>query len=80
MTQMRRRFVWDIDWNLLRTFTIIVQEGSLTAAGDKLSLSQPTISNALRRLEDHMACRLVNRSSNYFRVTPAGETLMKSAW
>ncbi|TIL60579.1 MAG: LysR family transcriptional regulator [Mesorhizobium sp.] len=75
MTQVRRRFVWEIDWNLLRTFTIIVQEGSLTAAGDKLSLSQPTISNALRRLEDHMACRLVDRSSNYFRVTPAGETL-----
>lgn len=75
MTQVRRRFVWEIDWNLLRTFTVIVQEGSLTAAGDKLSLSQPTISNALRRLEEHMACRLIDRSSNYFRITPAGETL-----
>ncbi|WP_189341840.1 LysR family transcriptional regulator, partial [Mesorhizobium sp. M2A.F.Ca.ET.042.01.1.1] len=77
MTQVRRRFVWEIDWNLLRTFTVIVQEGSLTAAGDKLSLSQPTISNALRRLEEHMACRLIDRSSNYFRITPAGETLYK---
>ncbi|RWM44286.1 MAG: LysR family transcriptional regulator [Mesorhizobium sp.] len=75
MPQVRRRFVWEIDWNLLRTFTVIVQEGSLTAAGDKLSLSQPTISNALRRLEEHMACRLIDRSSNYFRITPAGETL-----
>lgn len=75
MTHVRRRFVWEIDWNLLRTFTVIVQEGSLTAAGDKLSLSQPTISNALRRLEEHLVCSLIDRSSNYFRITPAGKKL-----
>ncbi|MER8608978.1 LysR family transcriptional regulator [Mesorhizobium sp. M1233] len=75
VARVRRRFVWEIDWNLLRTFTVIVQERSLTAAGDKLSLSQPTISNALRRLEEHLVCHLIDRSSNYFRITPAGETL-----
>ena len=50
MSHSRRRFVWEIDWNLLRTFTVIVQEKGLTAAGDRLLLKQPTISNALRRL------------------------------
>ncbi|HTO30042.1 MAG TPA: LysR family transcriptional regulator [Pararhizobium sp.] len=71
----RRRFVWEIDWNLLRTFTVIVEEKSLTAAGHRLLLKQPTISNALRRLESHMACRLIDRSANHFRMTPAGERL-----
>ncbi|WP_428424291.1 LysR family transcriptional regulator [Pararhizobium sp.] len=75
MANPRRRFVWEIDWNLLRTFTVIVEEKSLTAAGNRLSLKQPTISNALRRLEEHMACRLIDRSSNHFRTTPAGARL-----
>ncbi len=75
MTAPRRRFVWELDWNLLRTFMVIAEEESLTAAGDRLSLKQPTISNALRRLEAHMACRLIERSANHFRLTPAGERL-----
>lgn len=75
MPTPRRRFVWEIDWNLLRTFTVIVEEKSLTAAGNRLLLKQPTISNALRRLETHMACRLVDRSANHFRMTLAGERL-----
>ncbi|MDQ0322535.1 DNA-binding transcriptional LysR family regulator [Pararhizobium capsulatum DSM 1112] len=75
MIAPRRRFVWELDWNLLRTFMVIAEEKSLTAAGDRLSLKQPTISNALRRLEEHMACRLIERSANHFRLTPAGERL-----
>lgn len=75
MPAPRRRFVWEIDWNLLRTFTVIVEEKSLTAAGNRLMLKQPTISNALRRLEEHMACRLIDRSSSHFNMTPAGERL-----
>ncbi|MDR3518153.1 MAG: LysR family transcriptional regulator [Azospirillaceae bacterium] len=75
MARPRRRFVWEIDWNLLRTFIVIVQEKGLTAAGDKLSLKQPTISNALRRLETHMDCRLIERNASHFSVTPAGQRL-----
>lgn len=75
MARPRRRFVWEIDWNLLRTFMVIVQERGLTAAGEKLSLKQPTVSNALKRLETHMDCRLVERNASHFAVTPAGQRL-----
>lgn len=75
MAGPRRRFVWELDWNLLRTFMVIVQERGLTAAGEKLSLKQPTISNALRRLEIHMDCRLIERNASHFSVTPAGQRL-----
>ncbi|MGV3551805.1 LysR family transcriptional regulator [Rhizobium sp.] len=75
MSPPRRRFVWEIDWNLLRTFMVIVQEKGLTAAGEKLSLKQPTVSNALKRLETHMGARLIERNASYFAVTPAGQRL-----
>ena len=75
MDQKTRRFVWDLDWNLLRTFVVIVQERGITAASEKLLRKQPTISNALRRLEQHLGCRLIERSPGSFEVTPAGERL-----
>lgn len=75
MSGQRRRFVWEIDWNLLRTFMVIVQERGLTAAGERLSLAQPSVSNALRRLETHMGCRLIERKAGHFSVTPAGQRL-----
>jgi DNA-binding transcriptional LysR family regulator len=75
----RRRFVWELDWNLLRTFMVIVQEKGLTAAGDRLSLKQPTVSNALKRLEAHMGCKLVERNAAHFAVTPAGQRLFSEA-
>ena len=69
------RFVWDMDWNLLRTFMVIVQEKGITSAGEKLRLKQPTISNALRRLEGHFDCRLIERRPGIFEITPAGQRL-----
>jgi DNA-binding transcriptional LysR family regulator len=75
MSPPRRRFVWEVDWNLLRTFMVIVQERGLTAAGEKLSLKQPTLSNALKRLETHMGTRLIERNASHFSVTPAGQRL-----
>jgi len=69
------RFVWDIDWNLLRTFMVIVQEKGITSAGEKLRLKQPTISNALRRLEGHFDNRLIERRPGIFEITPAGQRL-----
>jgi DNA-binding transcriptional LysR family regulator len=67
--------VWHLDWNLLRTFMVIVQEGGITAAANKLKLKQPTVSNALRRLENSLGRQLVERGPRAFRVTRQGEAL-----
>lgn len=40
------------DLNLLKVFEALMTEGSVTRAADKLSLSQPAVSNALRRLRE----------------------------
>jgi len=69
------RLPWDLDWNLLRTFMTIVEQGGITSAADHLGRKQPTISNALRRLEERFEHKLIDRKPNYFRVTTAGELL-----
>jgi len=66
-----------LNWNLLRTFMVIVQEGGVTAAATRLNRKQPTISNALGRLEKQLDKRLIDRRPGQFRVTTAGQHLYR---
>lgn len=70
-----QRFPWMLDWNLLRTFMMVVEQRSITKAADALGLKQPTVSSALARLEDTTGHKLINRKPNHFSVTPAGQIL-----
>ncbi len=70
-----QRFPWNLDWNLLRTFMVIVEQRSVTRAANFLGLKQPTISSALKRLEDAVGHQLVIRKPNDFSVTPPGKML-----
>ncbi|MEX0760186.1 MAG: LysR family transcriptional regulator [Tistlia sp.] len=69
------RLAWDLDWNLLRTFMVIVEEQGITRAADRLGLKQPTVSNALRRMEERLQRRLIERKPNAFQVTAVGRLL-----
>jgi DNA-binding transcriptional LysR family regulator len=69
------RLSQDLDWNLLRTFMVIAQEGSITAAAARLYLTQPAVSLALKRLEDRLGRQLIERGRGTFRMTAAGEVL-----
>jgi DNA-binding transcriptional LysR family regulator len=68
---------WKLDWNLLRTFMVIVQEESLTAAAVRLSLKQPSVSNALKRLERALGVKLIERGPRTFRLTARGRALFR---
>jgi DNA-binding transcriptional LysR family regulator len=41
-----------LDLNLLRVFDVVMEERHVTRAADRLSMTQPAVSNALRRLRD----------------------------
>jgi len=75
MKPYEQRFPWNLDWNLLRTFIVVVEQGGITLAADFLGLKQPTISNALKRLEDTVGRKLIDRRPNHFSVTPPGQKL-----
>ena len=41
------RFAHNLDWNLLRTFVVLVEEGSITAAANRLLLQQPAVASVI---------------------------------
>lgn len=75
MKPYEQRFPWNLDWNLLRTFMVVVEQGGVTRAADFLGLKQPTISSALKRLEEVTGHKLIVRKPNQFNVTRAGRVL-----
>jgi len=77
LTRVPDKFVTNLDWNLLRTFVVIVEEGGITAASTRLLRRQPTVSAALARLEAHLGNRLIERGGGTFRLTAAGRALYR---
>ena len=64
-----------LDLNLLRVFDEVMAERSLTRAAHKLSITQPAVSNAMRRLRDVVGDELVVRSGQGVEPTPIGLAL-----
>lgn len=80
MTENRLdRFARQLDWNLLHTFFVVVQEGSITAAANRLLLQQPAVSMALKRLEDTVGQKLIDRRPGHFDLTDAGMKVFAQA-
>ena len=57
----------------------ILQEGSLTAAAKKLMISQPSLSQALRKAEQELGLPIFYRKTNPIRLTYAGERYLQTA-
>ncbi len=63
----------------LRVFAEVYRERSVTDAADTLLLSQPTVSRALKTLEDRLGVLLFERTKTGLSPTPAGERLYPHA-
>ena len=50
-----------MDWNLLHAFLETAESGSLTAAAERLALSQPTLSRRVAELERQLGVALFER-------------------
>lgn len=66
-----------LNWNLLHTFMVIVDQRSITRAAESLRLRQPTVSAALQRLEESLQTQLIQRNSRHFVLTREGEALYR---
>lgn len=69
-------FATRVDWNLLRLFVEIVKAGGIGAAARRLNRQQPTVSAALKRLEDFAGVQLLRRGASGVEVTTAGRALL----
>lgn len=59
----------------LKTFLLIADEGSLSAAARSLSLSVNAVSRRLAQLEERIGVRLANRTTRRFSLTDDGRRL-----
>src|SRR5262245_29237378 len=57
----------------LQTFLAIVDEGSFSAAARRLGITQPSVSEQVRALEDHFGQPLFARPARNARLTVAGQ-------
>jgi DNA-binding transcriptional LysR family regulator len=60
-----------------RAFLAVAQSGSFSKAADKLNVTQPAISHAIRRLEERLGGPVFYRTPAGVRLTSEGEVLHK---
>ncbi len=68
-----------IDWDDVRVFLAVRQEGSLSAAARLLKLDQSTAGRRLTALEAALDARLFDRTPEGMVLTPAGESIQEAA-
>ncbi|WP_433801868.1 LysR family transcriptional regulator [Actinomycetospora sp. CA-084318] len=60
-------------------FVTIAEERHFGRAADRLGMTQPPLSQGLRRLESHLGARLFERNAREVTLTPAGRALLGPA-
>lgn len=67
-----------MDWDKLKSFHAAAEAGSLTAAGEKLDISQSAVSRQIAALEEGLGVSLFQRHARGLVLTDAGHALYKS--
>jgi DNA-binding transcriptional LysR family regulator len=68
----------NMDLNLLRVFDAVMAEQNLSRAATRLAMTQPAVSNAVKRLRESLNNDLFVRNAHGVRATPRAEELWPS--
>src|SRR5260221_8420790 len=60
----------------LTAFVAVAEHASFTRAATQLGISNPSLSHAIRSLEDQLGVRLLNRTTRNVALTEAGAELL----
>lgn len=69
----------DLDLRLLRYFVVLAEHRTFARAAEALHLTQPSLSRQIRRLEQQLGARLLDRTPQGSRLTAAGEVFLPGA-
>jgi molybdate transport repressor ModE-like protein len=64
-----------LDWNLVRSFVAVADQGSLSRAARQLGLAHPTIARHVQQLEEALGIRLFERTASGLAINEAGARL-----
>ncbi len=67
----------NVIYNQIRIFQSIAYEGSISAAARKLEITPPSVSKALKLLEQHIGHPLFVRTTRRIELTDAGQQLLQ---
>lgn len=65
-----------MDWNALKSFLAIAEQGSLSAAATNLGVNHSTMFRRLQGFEQALGGRLFERINNRYVLTPMGDELL----
>ncbi|MEM7569114.1 MAG: LysR family transcriptional regulator [Pseudomonadota bacterium] len=68
-----------MDWEEVKTFTVVVETGTIRKAAEALGVNHSSVSRRLARLEDKLGTALFDRTPDGLTITSAGERLAKAA-
>lgn len=68
-----------LNFNHLYYFYVVAIEGSIKGASEKLFVTQPTISDQIKLLEEHFDCKLFDRKNRSLHLTKEGNLAFKQA-
>lgn len=68
-----------VDFLEMQAFIVVVTEGSFTAAAERLETDKARVSRIVRRLEEKLGARLLNRSTRHLSVTEVGRDYFERA-
>ncbi|MGC5748996.1 LysR family transcriptional regulator [Gluconobacter sp. NFX36] len=68
-----------LERNHLMIIQEVAREGSLTAAGARLNLTQPALSHAVRKIENQLGVKIWRREGRSLVLTQAGQWLLSLA-
>ncbi len=69
----------DLDLRLVRYFTVVAEHRHFGRAAAALRVAQPSLSRQVRRLEQQLGVRLLDRTPQGTRLTEAGEVFLPQA-
>ena len=64
-----------VSWDDVRYFVEVAQVGTITRAAERLGIAQPSLSAAMKRLEQRFGCELLIRSKAGVELTREGKLL-----
>lgn len=72
-------YLHTMDWNLIKTFLAVAEQGTLLSAAEALRLSQPTVGRHIDELEAATGLTLFVRGRRGMALTEAGLSLLDDA-